>query len=181
MRTRVRLACDMREPAAPTCSAGDQYIRYSGTEYTVVDEGYPRPVAEWHEREGLGTPAAGPLDAFQAPDGTIHVLTRAGGWGRVRTNFENLDRIDAAYAGDSTVGDPDAQGAVAVGRRPDLVAGADEFDHRLTGAAGGFDVVRGEYCPPDSVAASVDQFVDRSLAVRVDFAVDGGGTRWACP
>ena len=83
--------------------SGDQYLRYSRGDYTVVDEGYPRPVAEWREREGIGATLPGPLDAFQAPDGTIHVLTGAAGWGRVRSDFENLDRIDAAYSGDRAV------------------------------------------------------------------------------
>jgi hypothetical protein len=82
--------------------AGDQYIRYSTTDYTHVDEGYPRPVTEWRDREGLDTVPA-PLDAFQAPDGTIHVLTGATGWGRVRSAFENVDRIDAAYSGGAAV------------------------------------------------------------------------------
>ncbi|HEY3608789.1 MAG TPA: hemopexin repeat-containing protein [Pseudonocardiaceae bacterium] len=83
--------------------AGDQYLRYSTADYTVVDEGYPRPVAEWREREGLEPSLAGSLDAFQAPDGTIHVLTGATGWGRVRNNFENAERLDAAYSGGSAV------------------------------------------------------------------------------
>ncbi|MFL6118537.1 hemopexin repeat-containing protein, partial [Actinophytocola sp.] len=83
--------------------SGDQYLRYSGADYTVVDEGYPRPVAEWQEHEGIGATVPGPLDAFQAPDGTIHVLTGVGGWGRVRGDFENLERIDAAYSGDGAI------------------------------------------------------------------------------
>jgi Tc toxin complex TcA C-terminal TcB-binding domain/Neuraminidase-like domain/Hemopexin/Salmonella virulence plasmid 28.1kDa A protein len=86
--------------------AGDQYIRYSTTDYTAVDEGYPRPVAEWREREGrevVVTGPAGPLDAFQAPDGTIHVLTGAAGWGRVRNAFDNLATLDAAYSGGAAV------------------------------------------------------------------------------
>lgn len=82
---------------------GDQYIRYSTTDYTHVDEGYPRPVTEWREREGLDTGPAGPLDAFQAPDGTTHVLTGATGWGRVRNAFENVARLDAAYSGGAAV------------------------------------------------------------------------------
>jgi hypothetical protein len=83
--------------------AGDQYLRYSTADYTVVDEGYPRPAAEWREREGLDQKLAGPMDAFQAPDGTIHVLTGATGWGRVCNNFENLPRLDAAYSGGAAV------------------------------------------------------------------------------
>jgi hypothetical protein len=82
--------------------AGDQYIRYSSTDYTHVDEGYPRPVTEWRDHEGLDSVPA-PLDAFQAPDGTIHVLTGATGWGRVRSAFENVAKLDAAYSGDAAV------------------------------------------------------------------------------
>ncbi|HWO67615.1 MAG TPA: hemopexin repeat-containing protein, partial [Umezawaea sp.] len=77
--------------------SGEQYVRYSSTDYTHVDEGYPRPVAEWREREGFADLPDGPLDAFQAPDGTIHVLTGATGWGRVRNAFEGLERVDAAH------------------------------------------------------------------------------------
>ncbi|HEV7712541.1 MAG TPA: hemopexin repeat-containing protein, partial [Asanoa sp.] len=83
--------------------SGDQYIRYSKADYTVVDEGYPRPVAEWRQREGLDATLAGPLDAFQAPDGTIHVLTGSSGWGRIRNAFDNIERLDAAYSGQSAV------------------------------------------------------------------------------
>ncbi|MCS7477877.1 hemopexin repeat-containing protein [Umezawaea endophytica] len=83
--------------------SGEQYIRYSSADYTHVDEGYPRPVAEWREREGLGDLPAGPLDAFQAPDGKIHVLTGATGWGRVRNAFEGLARLDAAHTTGSAV------------------------------------------------------------------------------
>ncbi|WP_439657618.1 hemopexin repeat-containing protein [Lentzea sp. HUAS TT2] len=81
---------------------GDQYIRYSTPDYTHVDEGYPRPIAEWREREGVGG-AAGPLDAFQAPDGHVHVLTGATGWGALRNAFERLERIDAAHVAGSAV------------------------------------------------------------------------------
>ncbi|MBP2330354.1 GNAT superfamily N-acetyltransferase [Kibdelosporangium banguiense] len=83
--------------------SGDQYIRYSSTNYTYVDEGYPRPVTEWQEREGIDSIPSGPLDAFQAPDGTIHVLTGATGWGRVRNTFEHLEKLDAAHTDGSAV------------------------------------------------------------------------------
>ncbi|TDV57265.1 hemopexin repeat-containing protein [Actinophytocola oryzae] len=83
--------------------AGDQYIRYSTPDYTHVDEGYPRPVAEWRAREGVAATLTGPLDAFQAPDGSVHVLTGSAGWGRVRSDFDGLTSVDAAYSGASAV------------------------------------------------------------------------------
>jgi hypothetical protein len=82
---------------------GDQYIRYSTPNYAQVDEGYPRPVTEWQEREGVDTGPAGPLDAFQAPDGTVHVLTGSTGWGRVRNAFDEVAKLDAAYSDKAAV------------------------------------------------------------------------------
>ncbi|ROO87121.1 hemopexin [Actinocorallia herbida] len=83
--------------------AGDQYVRYSTSDYTHVDEGYPRPVAEWAEREGVGTLPTGPVDAFQTPDGRIHVLDGTGGWGRIRSSFDAAERLDTAYTSPSAV------------------------------------------------------------------------------
>ncbi|MBO2451668.1 hypothetical protein J4573_31575 [Actinomadura barringtoniae] len=89
--------------------AGDQYVRYSASgqtppDYSEVDEGYPRPISEWREREGLDQALAGPTDAFQAPDGTIYVISGdAAGWGLVRSAFDDLERLDAAYASPSAV------------------------------------------------------------------------------
>jgi hypothetical protein len=83
--------------------SGDQYVRYSTRDHTFVDEGYPRPVTEWQEREGLDETLAGPLDAFQAPDGRVFVLTGATGWGRVRNAFDGIERLDAAQATASAV------------------------------------------------------------------------------
>jgi hypothetical protein len=98
--------------------SGDQYIRYSSGDYALVDEGYPRSTTEWWEREGHGTPLPptfrASIDAcFQGRDDKIHMFTGdrwlaagadateqpiASRWGRVRNAFENVDRIDAAYA-----------------------------------------------------------------------------------
>jgi hypothetical protein len=124
--------------------AGDQYIRYSraadvgvdvganvggevggdvggdlgGDDLTdaVVDEGYPRPVAEWGEREGLNVAPGRAVDAcFQDPDGTVHLFSgtrwstpgaageAAGVWGAVRPTFTDLTSVDAAYAAPSAV------------------------------------------------------------------------------
>ncbi|HEY3006258.1 MAG TPA: hemopexin repeat-containing protein, partial [Kribbellaceae bacterium] len=98
--------------------AGDQYVRYSGADYTVVDEGYPRSTAEWWEHEGLGAPLPpafrDSIDAcFHGRDDRIHVFSGdrwlaaganstempiASRWGKVRNTFEHADRVDAAYA-----------------------------------------------------------------------------------
>ena len=59
--------------------SGDQYVRYSGSDYDRVDEGYPRSVAEWWAGEGRQTPLPprfrGALDAaFQGRDGRLHLF-----------------------------------------------------------------------------------------------------------
>ncbi|BCY09025.1 hypothetical protein L3i22_041130 [Actinoplanes sp. L3-i22] len=97
---------------------GDQYVRYSGTDFDVVDEGYPRDTAQWWEREELGAPLPAAFRAaidacFQDRDNRIHLFAGdqwlAGGsgrppqpiaefWGKVRNNFEHASRIDAAAA-----------------------------------------------------------------------------------
>ncbi|HZB29592.1 MAG TPA: hemopexin repeat-containing protein, partial [Streptosporangiaceae bacterium] len=95
--------------------AGDQYVRYSGG-IDVVDEGYPRTVAEWWEREGLDVAAGSRVDAgFQDPDGTVHLFSgtrwstpgaageAAAVWGAVRPTFADLTSVDAAYAAPSAV------------------------------------------------------------------------------
>jgi len=79
------------------------HVNLSAYDFTVVDEGYPRPVTEWAQREGLDEALAGPLDAVQVPDGRVFLLTGASGWGRVRNAFENLATLDAAQATGSTV------------------------------------------------------------------------------
>ncbi|MET0132699.1 MAG: hemopexin repeat-containing protein, partial [Kibdelosporangium sp.] len=120
---------------------GDQYVRYSTADYTHVDEGYPRPVAQWREREGFGDVPGGPLDAFQAPDGQIHVLTGATGWGRVRNEFERLERLDAAHANGSAI---ELYAGDQVVRYSDSIENpgvrADEgHPHRITGVPGRFE------------------------------------------
>ncbi|MEV6237784.1 hemopexin repeat-containing protein [Lentzea sp. NPDC051838] len=94
---------------------GDQYVRYSGTNYEFVDEGYPREIGEWWEGEGRQTPVPdrfrSTVDAsFQDRDGTTHLFSgdhtlalgdterpTAGVWGRVRNTLADTTRIDAAY------------------------------------------------------------------------------------
>ncbi|MGW4963484.1 Tc toxin subunit A-related protein [Nonomuraea sp. NPDC004186] len=95
----------------------DQYIRYSSHDFTTVDEGYPRGVAEWWQAEGHDTPLpeafTGALDAaFQDVDGHVHLF--AGGryfeiggqeqpisarWGRIRNAFDGAQSLDCAFTG----------------------------------------------------------------------------------
>ncbi|MEV8441616.1 hemopexin repeat-containing protein [Actinosynnema sp. NPDC051121] len=102
---------------------GDQYVRYSGADYTHVDEGYPRAIGDWWEGEGRHTPLPErfrtSVDAsFQDRDGTTHLFAgdrcvavgdvlgeRASAevWGRVRNALADTGRIDAAYAEASSV------------------------------------------------------------------------------
>ncbi|MET8989551.1 hemopexin repeat-containing protein [Nonomuraea wenchangensis] len=96
---------------------GDQYVRYSGTGYDVVDEGYPRRIGEWWEGEaGVPLPPAfrRTIDAgFQDRDGRTHLFSGdrfvtvgdpagdrpiTGTWGVVRNSVAGAERLDAAYA-----------------------------------------------------------------------------------
>ncbi|XVQ89449.1 hemopexin repeat-containing protein [Microbispora siamensis] len=94
---------------------GDQYVRYSGSDFSVADEGYPRAVADWWTREGNDTPLPAGFErnvdaAFHGLDGRTHVFSGdrwfdgtverplADRWGRPRNAFEGAARLDAAYA-----------------------------------------------------------------------------------
>jgi hypothetical protein len=101
----------------------DQYIRYSSTDYTWVDEGYPRRFhGSWNSLEKIGrlpsdfavAPATlsaiatgvGPAPdvfffsghEFVGPDGTGAQLRGEvkSAWSRVRNNIQRLNRVDAA-------------------------------------------------------------------------------------
>jgi len=97
----------------------DQYVRYSGAEYTHVDEGYPRAArTNWNTLEGLGNIPAGlplPITAVavgRAPGGTSDDLYFFGGtqfagpsgalasiksaWARVRNTIQQSGVVDAA-------------------------------------------------------------------------------------
>ncbi|MFF5229691.1 hemopexin repeat-containing protein [Dactylosporangium sp. NPDC000521] len=101
---------------------GDQYVRYSGTDYSVVDEGFPRRLGEWWEgeqrRDGdaplpprfrsaldaafLGADGVTYLfsgDRFVAVGGTGAIEERpiAASWGAVVNHVAAAERIDAAY------------------------------------------------------------------------------------
>ena len=59
--------------------SGDQYVRYSSADFSVVDKGYPRDTAQWWEREELGAPLPpafrASIDAcFQGRDNRIHLF-----------------------------------------------------------------------------------------------------------
>ena len=99
--------------------SGDQYVRYSGADYSYVDEGYPRAIAaSWEGQQGDGSPARLPagfragLDAsFQGLDDRTYLFADdryacvedgaadrpvADRWGRVRNVFAGATGIDAA-------------------------------------------------------------------------------------
>ncbi|GAA0994539.1 hypothetical protein GCM10009555_087220 [Acrocarpospora macrocephala] len=92
---------------------GDQYLRYSGSDYSVADEGYPRAITEWWEGDTpLPDAFRKAVDAsFQGRDGRTHLFTGerwvsvgdaeqplVERWGRLRNTFATAERIDAAYA-----------------------------------------------------------------------------------
>lgn len=96
--------------------SGDQYVRYSGADYTYVDEGYPRELANHWNNEGLKTLSGDYLaridSAFSGTDGfayffngTTFVSTADNAapspinakWGKVRNNVRELNRVDAAF------------------------------------------------------------------------------------
>ncbi|MEV0388436.1 hemopexin repeat-containing protein [Nonomuraea sp. NPDC050643] len=100
---------------------GDQYVRYSGPDYTAVDEGYPRGVDEWWDGEGHTTPlppafrksvdacfqdvrdrrpSGGRIHLFTgdrcfATDAAERPITEV--WGRIRNTLAETGRLDAAY------------------------------------------------------------------------------------
>ena len=98
---------------------GDQYVRYSGTSYEFVDEGYPRRVRpNWNALEKISQiPDALPLPITavavgRTPTGTTDDVYFFGGnqfagptgalddikaqWARVRNNIERVGVVDAA-------------------------------------------------------------------------------------
>jgi hypothetical protein len=97
--------------------SGDQYVRYSGTDYDMVDEGYPKAIS-WLSSE-LNLPALpaefvdGIDAAFRGPDGGTYLFKgkqffRDGGqpavapvggrWGKVRNEFAaGPNGLDAAF------------------------------------------------------------------------------------
>ncbi|WP_283133404.1 hemopexin repeat-containing protein [Rhizohabitans arisaemae] len=96
--------------------SGDQYVRYSGSDRTRVDDGYPRALADLAAE--LGLPPLPPdfqdgLDAaFRGPDGVIRLFKGrqclsggtvepvSGRWGTVRNAFDS-GRLGAAFTAPS--------------------------------------------------------------------------------
>ena len=99
---------------------GDQYVRYSDGNYDFVDEGYPLEiVGNWereHNIDKLPPEFHKSLDAsFQGTDGKTYLFKDdnyfcsngsngssqvgpiAETWGRVKNNFDDTEKIDAAY------------------------------------------------------------------------------------
>ncbi|MFI6290466.1 hemopexin repeat-containing protein [Nonomuraea sp. NPDC050790] len=93
--------------------SGDQYVRYTGTAFDHVDDGYPRTIAAWLPRDlpatrGLPQEFQDGIDAAFATADAVHLFKGgncfdhgrlrpiAGTWGRVRNNFTGA--LDAAFA-----------------------------------------------------------------------------------
>jgi hypothetical protein len=103
--------------------SGDQYIRYSDLDYQQVDEGYPRKIAAHWQQDAIAVNLPKPfqtsIDAsFQDNNGNTYLFKDtqyicldhpaivrpiAETWGRVRNNFEKLEKIDAVYTDGSAV------------------------------------------------------------------------------
>lgn len=96
--------------------SGDQYFRYSGPDYTVLDEGYPKKIANWNTQEDFGTfPEAfnsGISAAFTAQDNKSHFFSGnqyassepgtapsqiKDKWALVRNNIQSNNRLDAGF------------------------------------------------------------------------------------
>lgn len=105
--------------------SGDQYVRYSGSDYAVVDEGFPRELGEVREDEGRQGEVAAALPyrldaSFEGKDGPLYLFKNdsfitiggeydgqarpiANVWGRVRNELAETGRVDAAYTAGSAV------------------------------------------------------------------------------
>ncbi|MEW9555057.1 hemopexin repeat-containing protein [Nonomuraea sp. NPDC050783] len=156
---------------------GDQYVRYSSSRYAAVDEGYPRGIHEWWEREGHGTPLPAPfrrsLDAvFQDTDGRVHLFAGHGyltagkdpqpveeKWGRVRNAFERAPRLDAAYV--------DAEGRVCLLARDQLVRYTDSVENDGVCVDDGYPRLLSALFPPGFTSDVDAAFVDRSGVLHV--------------
>ncbi|EAY28277.1 Tc toxin subunit A-related protein [Microscilla marina] len=102
--------------------AGDQYIRYSegyaaqgAGNQRIADEGYPKKIADnWHHESAQGNLPIGfeeSIDAAFAHEGKTFFLKEnhyissddftkkhniRDGWGKVKSNFHDLDKVDAS-------------------------------------------------------------------------------------
>ncbi|MFG1682588.1 hemopexin repeat-containing protein [Nonomuraea sp. NPDC049269] len=91
--TGVIRAAAVDEEGRTYLFCGEQYVRYSGTDFSAVDEGFPRPAAEFGEDEDSRVEAG-----FHGRDGRTYLLSgpRPGDWGRAPVAFDGVP--DAAYA-----------------------------------------------------------------------------------
>lgn len=121
-RVRNNIASTNRVDAALVSNSrvylfsGDQYYRHSGPDYTVLEEGYPKRIANWSAVEGIGTLpeefSAGISAALTSHDNTAYffsgsryVSSRVGAqpgqitdnWARVRNNIQSSNRINAVF------------------------------------------------------------------------------------
>ncbi|MGE7467788.1 hemopexin repeat-containing protein, partial [Brevundimonas sp. NPDC003935] len=156
---------------------GDQYVRYAADDYAAVDEGYPRGLHEWWEREGQGAPLPAAfrrsLDAvFQDTDGRVHLfagdryLTAGkdpqpieGTWGRVRNAFETARRIDAAYV--------DADGGLCLLSGDQLVRYSDSVENDGVSVDDGYPRLLATAFPAGFTQDVDAAFVDRSGVLHV--------------
>ncbi len=95
--------------------SGDQYLRYSEN-YTIPDEGYPKKIKDnWKNEHEFDVPKAfeKAIDAaFQSVDDKIFFFKEDKfissddfkkeidineAWGKVKNNFDNLDKLDATF------------------------------------------------------------------------------------
>ena len=95
--------------------SGDQYFRYSGPDYTALDQGYPKKIANWNAHEDCLFPDAfnaGISAAFTAKDsksyffsGNQYISSEAGAvpgqakdaWAVVRNNIQKNNSLDAGF------------------------------------------------------------------------------------
>ncbi|MFI6738543.1 hemopexin repeat-containing protein [Nonomuraea sp. NPDC050451] len=156
---------------------GDQYVRYTAGDHTAVDEGYPRGIHEWWEREGHGAPLPAafrrsPDAVFQDTDGRVHLfagdryLTAGkdsqpidGTWGRVRNAFEVARRIDAAYV--------DAGGGLCLLSGDQLVRYSDSVENDGVFVDDGYPRLLATAFPAGFTQDVEAAFVDRSGVLHV--------------
>lgn len=95
--------------------SGDQYFRYSGPDYTVLDEGYPKKIASWNSQEVSGTLPdsfnTGISAAFTAQDNKSYFFSESqyaslgsatpaqikDNWAVVRNNIQADNKLDAGF------------------------------------------------------------------------------------
>jgi len=116
LKTLSRVDAALKAGEKTYLFTGDQYARYSSSDYTSVDEGYPKKLASnWNTIEGCSTLpdafSSGLCAAFTAPDSKSYLFSGNSyvsssdstpvqvkdHWGRVRNNIQGDNAIDAAF------------------------------------------------------------------------------------